>query len=159
MWGLRPCAYLGRHRSTGTGDGMGQSRRPPWSAENVMCRVASRIGIFRSVSVGISRYLPYRYRRKTRSVFSVSKFWREPLKKLAGAPFFPRRGGLGPLFVHFALLLKKKRNSRGIILQKKSSRDILKRCSRQILQYNNTDQKIPIPAVSDTGKYRYRNND
>ncbi len=48
------------------------------------------------------------YRRKTRSVFSVSKLWREPLKKLAGAPFFLRRGG-GPLFVHFALLLKKKK--------------------------------------------------
>jgi len=27
---------------------------------------------------------------------------------LAGAPFFLRRGGIGPLFVHFALLLKKK---------------------------------------------------
>jgi hypothetical protein len=121
-------------------------------------RVAYRVGIFRSVSVGISRYLPYRYRRKTRSVFSVSKNWREPLKKLAGAPFFPRRGGLGPLFVHFTLLLKKKRNSRGII-QKKSSRKILKRCSRQSFQYNNTDRKIPIPAVSDTGKYRYRKND
>jgi hypothetical protein len=43
--------------------------------------------------------------------------------------------------VHFALLLKKKRNSRGIF-QKKSSREILKRCSRQSL----------IP----TEKYRYR---
>jgi hypothetical protein len=76
-----------------------------------------------------------------------------PFKKLAGTPFFPRRGGLGPLFVHFTLLLKKKRNSRGIF-QKKSSRDILKRCSRrQIFQYNNTNRKIPIPAVSDTGKY------
>ena len=91
--------------------------------------VEYRVGIFRSVSVGISWYLPYRYRRKTRSVFSVSKFWREPLKKLAGAPFFLRRGGLGPLFVHFALLLKKKRNSRGIF-QKKSSRENLKMCSR-----------------------------
>jgi hypothetical protein len=30
----------------------------------------------------------------------VSKLWREPLKKLAGAPFFLRRGGLGPLFEH-----------------------------------------------------------
>ena len=30
------------------------------------------------------------------------------LKKLAGAPFFLRRGGLGPLFVHFALLMEKK---------------------------------------------------
>jgi len=90
---------------------------------------------------GISRYLPYRYRRKTRSVFSVSKIWREPLKKMAGAPFFIRRGGLGPLFVHFALLLKKKRNSRRIF-QKKSSRENLKMCSRQSLQYNNTDRKM-----------------
>jgi hypothetical protein len=47
-------------------------------------------------------------------VFSVSKLWQEPLKKLAGAPFFLRRGGLGQLFVHFALLSKKKRNSHGI---------------------------------------------
>ena len=122
------------------------------------CRVVYRVSIFRSVSVGISRYLQYRYRRKTRSVFSVSEIWREPLKILVGAPLFLRRGGLGPLFVHFALLLKKKRNSRGII-QKKGSRKILKRCSRQSLQYNNTDRKIPIPAVSDTGKYRYRKND
>jgi len=38
----------------------------------------------------------------------VSKIWREPLKKLAGAPFFLRRGDIGPLFVHFTLLLKKK---------------------------------------------------
>jgi hypothetical protein len=28
---------------------------------------------------------------------------------MAGAPFFLRRGGLRPLFVHFALLLKKKK--------------------------------------------------
>ena len=104
-----------------------------------------RSGIFRSVSVGISWYLPYRYRRKTRSVFSVSKHWREPLKTLAGAPFFPRRGGLGPLFVHFALLLKKKRNSRGII-QKKSSRKIFKRCSPKL----TLQQSIP------TEKFRYR---
>jgi hypothetical protein len=81
----------------------------------------------------------------------VSKLWLEPLKELAGAPFFLGRGGLGPLFEHFTLLLKKKRYSRGIF-QKKSSREILKRNSRQSLQYNNTDRKIPIPAVSDTGK-------
>ena len=125
----------------------------------IQCRVAYRVGIFWSVLVGISWYLPYRYRRKTRSVFSVSKFWREPLKKLAGAPFFLRRGGLGPRFVHFALLLKSKMNSRGIF-QKKSSCKILKRCSRQSLQYNNnTDRKIPIPAKSDTGKYQYQKTD
>jgi hypothetical protein len=124
--------------------------RPSGRHGHQFCRVAYRVGIFRSISVGISRYLPYRYRRKTWSVFSVSKLWRELLNKLVGAPFFLRRGGLGPLLVHFALLLKKKRNSRGIF-QKKSSREILKRCSRQSLQYNNTDRKIPIPAVSDTG--------
>jgi hypothetical protein len=56
-------------------------------------RVAYRVGIFWSVSVGISRYLPYR----SRSVFLVNTL-AEPLKKLAGAPFFLRRGGLGPLF-------------------------------------------------------------
>ena len=123
-----------------------------------LARVSYRVGIFWSVSVGISRYLPYRYQRKTWSVFSVSKNWRDPLKKFAGAPFYPRMGGLSPLFVHLALLLKKKRNSRGII-QKKISRKILKRCSRQSLQYNNTDRKIPIPAVSDTRKHRYRKND
>ena len=82
--------------------------RPSGCHGHQFCRVAYRVGIFPSVSVGISRYLPYQYRRKTRSVFLVSKLWREPLKKLAGAPFFLRRGGLGPLFVHFALLLKKK---------------------------------------------------
>jgi len=70
----------------------------------------------------------------------VSKIWWEPLKKLAGAPFFLRRGGLGPLFVHFALLLKKKRNSRGIF-QKKSSR-------KNFLPVYSTT----IP----TEKYRYR---
>ena len=53
--------------------------------------------------------------------------------------------------------LKKKRNSRGFF-QKKSSREILKRCFRQSLQYYNTDRKIPIPAVSDTGYYRLPNN-
>jgi hypothetical protein len=74
-----------------------------------------------------------------------SKFWRESLKKLAGAPFFLRRGGLGPLFVNFALLLKKKRNYHGIF-QKMSSRKILIRCSRQSLQYNN------VP----TEKYQYQ---
>ena len=118
--------------------------------QRVLSRVVYRVGIFRSVSVGISRYLPYRYRRKTRSVFLVSKNWREPLKKLAGAPFFPRRGGLGPLFVHFALLLKKKRNSRGII-QKKSSRKILKKVFPPKLTVQQYRPKIPIPAVSDTG--------
>ena len=62
--------------------------------------------------VGIGRYflvftIPIP-KENSVSIFLVSKLWREPLKNMAGAPFFLRRGGLGPLFVHFALLLKKK---------------------------------------------------
>ncbi len=109
------------------------------------------LGIFQSVSGGISRYYQYQYQRISRSVRSVSKFWLEPLKKLAVAPFFLRRGGFGPRFVHFALLLKKKRNSRGIF-QKKSSREIFKRCSRQNLQYKNTNRKYRKPSKSDTSR-------
>ncbi len=55
-------------------------------------------------------------------------------QKIGGSPLFPMKG----------LLLKKKRNSRGIV-QNKSSRKIFKMCSRQSLQYKNTDRK-----------YRYR---
>jgi hypothetical protein len=120
-------------------------------------RVVYQIGIFRSVSVGNSRYYQYQYQRISRSVFLVSKLWREPLKKLAGAPFFLRRGGLGPLFVHFALLLKKKRNSRRIF-QKKSSCEFFKRCSRQNLQYNNTDRNTESPANLIPAIYRYQKN-
>jgi len=124
---------------------------PYWNWYSITTRVVYQIGIFWSVSVGNSRYYQYQYQRISRSVFSVSKLWREPLKKLVGAPFFLRRGGLGPLFVHFALLLKKKRNSRRIF-QKKSSLEFLKRCSSQNLQYNNTDRKYRKPSKSDTSK-------
>jgi hypothetical protein len=62
-------------------------------------------GRYRSVFLGITNTNTREYL----GLYSVSKLWREPLKKLAGAPFFLRRGGLGPLFVGFALLLKKKR--------------------------------------------------
>jgi hypothetical protein len=72
-------------------------------------------------------------------------------QKIGGSTLFPKKGGLGPLFVHFALLLKKKRNSRGIF-QKKSSHEFLKRCSRKNLQYNNTDRKYRKPSKSDTSK-------
>jgi hypothetical protein len=49
-----------------------------------------------------SRYLPYRYRRG-------QYFW---YFKIGGSPLFPKEGGgLRPPFVHFALLLRDKRNS------------------------------------------------
>jgi hypothetical protein len=70
---------------------------------------------------------------------------------LAGAPFFLRRGGLAPLFVHFALLLKKKRNSRGIF-QKKSV---------PAKAYSTTipTEKYRYRLYLIPGKYQYRKND
>ena len=51
--------------------------------------------------VAISRYFTNRYQRQTRLVhFGI--------KKMAGAPFSQEEGGFGPLFVHFAPLLRKK---------------------------------------------------
>ena len=52
-------------------------------------RVVYRFGIFGRYSVGISRYLPYRYRRKIRSVhFGI--------KKGAVPPFLLKRGAMAP---------------------------------------------------------------
>jgi len=52
-------------------------------------RVVYRFGIFGRYSVGISRYLPYRYRRKIRLVhFGI--------KKGAVPPFFLKRGAMAP---------------------------------------------------------------
>jgi hypothetical protein len=54
-----------------------------------MIRVVYRFGIFGRYSVGISWYLPYRYRRKTRLVhFGI--------KKGAVPPFFLKRGAMAP---------------------------------------------------------------
>ena len=55
----------------------------------VRIRVVYQFGIFGRYSVGISRYLPYRYRRKIRSVhFGI--------KKGAVPPFFLKRGSMAP---------------------------------------------------------------
>jgi len=107
-------------------------------------RVASRIGIFRSVLVGIS---PYRYQRETRSVFSVSKIW--PLKKLAGAPFFLRRGGFGPHLGTSPPFEEKKEFPRNFS-KKEFSRNLQKVFPPK-LTVQKYRPKIPIPAVSDTG--------
>ncbi len=60
------------------------------------------LGIFGWYPVGVSRYFTNRYQRQTRLVhFGI--------KKMAGAPFSPKKeGGFGPLFEHFAPLLRKK---------------------------------------------------
>ena len=55
----------------------------------IFSRVVYRFGIFGRYSVGISRYLPYRYRRKIRSVHFA-------IKKGAVPPFFLKRGSTAP---------------------------------------------------------------
>ncbi len=71
----------------------------------ITSRVVYQIGIFWSVSVGISRYLPYRYQQKTRSVqFGI--------KKGAIAPFFPQKGSNGPLFKELCPPFEEKRGER-----------------------------------------------
>jgi hypothetical protein len=60
-----------------------------WWGDGLLTSVIYRIGIFRSVSVGISWYLPYRYRRKYRSVHFGIIF-------LAGTPFSLKKGELAP---------------------------------------------------------------
>jgi hypothetical protein len=103
----------------------------------VMCilsRVVYRIGIFRSVLVRISRYLPYRYQRKSRSVHVGIIFF-------GGNPFFPQKGGTGPLF--------EKKGGTGPLFDKASPPFAEKRSS---LQISNTDRKYRPPSKSDTGK-------
>ncbi len=68
---------------------------------NSSTRVVYQISIFRSISVGISRYLPYRYQRKSWSVHFGIIFLAGTafsLKKGALAPFLREKGGTGPLF-------------------------------------------------------------
>ena len=79
---------------------------------------------------GITNTIP---KENSVSIFGIKKLAGAP-QKIGGSPLFPKKGGIGPLFVYFALLLEKKRNSRGIF-QKKSSHENLKMCSRQSLQY------------------------
>jgi len=79
----------------------------------------------------------------------VSKIWREPLKKLAGAPFL-KKGGLRPPFVHFPLLLKRKKGFPAVFSKKEFPRNIQKVFPPE-LTVQKYRPKMPIPAVSDTG--------
>ncbi len=100
------------------------------------------IGIFWSVSVSISWYLPYQYRRKTRSVqFGI--------KKGVIAPFFPQKGGNDPLFKELCPLLRKKRGNN------------TKRGERYRTKYRkprkSDTSKIPIPKkLMVTPRYNSR---
>ena len=59
-------------------------------------------------------------------------------------PFFLKRGAMAPFLRRSTPFWKKRGEERGEVYKKGG---------------NDTDRKIPIPAVSDTGKYRYRKND
>ncbi len=77
----------------------------------VISRAVYRIGIFRSVSVGISQYLPYRYWRKSWSVhFGMIFLAGNPisLKKGAMAPFLRKKGAPAPFLIQPAPLMRKK---------------------------------------------------
>ncbi len=79
-------------------------------SESVFIRVVYRIGIFRSVSVGISWYLPYRYGRKSRPVhFGMFFLAGNPtsLKKGAMAPFLRKKDAPAPFLIQPAPLLRK----------------------------------------------------
>jgi hypothetical protein len=92
-------------------------------------RVVYRFGIFGRYSVGISRYLPYRYRRKTRSVhFGI--------KKGAVPPFFLKRGAMAP-FLRSSPPFGKKGGGKGGI---------------------DTDRNTENPTNLIPAKYRYRKN-
>ncbi len=70
-----------------------------------------QIGIFRSVSVGISWYLPYWYRRKSRSVhFGIIFLAGTPfsLKRGHWPPFWVKKGAPAPFLTQPAPLLRKK---------------------------------------------------
>jgi hypothetical protein len=103
-------------------------------------RVVYRFGIFGQYSVGISWYLPYRYRRKIRSVhFGI--------KKGAVPPFFLKRGGMAP-FLRSLTPFRKKRGEgreegRGEVYRKGG---------------NDTDRNTENPANLIPAKYRYRKN-
>jgi hypothetical protein len=99
-----------------------------------MARVVYRIGIFRSLSVGISWYLPYQYQRKSWSVHFGNIFLAGTpfsLEKGALAPFLREKGGTGPLFDTGSPPFAEKRSSR---------------------QTSNTNQNTDRPVKSDTGK-------
>ncbi len=87
-----------------------------------------RIGIFRSVSVGISWYLPYQYQRKSYIFFGEN-------------PFFPQKGGTGSLF--------EEKGGTGPLFDTASPPFAEKRKSRQI---SHTDRKYRPPSKSDNGK-------
>ena len=99
------------------------------------CRVVYQIGIFRSIGWYFS-VLPIPIPENISvGIFGI-KTLAGAAQKIGESPLFPNKGGSRPLFEHCPPF-EEKRNSRGIF-QKKSSREILKRCSRQSLQYNNT---------------------
>jgi hypothetical protein len=75
------------------------------------------------------------------SNFGIKNLAGAPQKIGGSAPFFLRRGGLGPRFVHFALLLKKKEFPRNF--SKKDFPRILKKVFPPKLTVQQYRPKIP----------------
>jgi hypothetical protein len=71
-------------------------------------------------------------------------------QKIGGSPLFHKKGGGGPLFVHFALLLKKKRNFRNF--SKKEFPRKLKNVFPPKFTVQQYRQKYRKSSKSDTGK-------
>jgi len=79
-----------------------------------------------------------------------SKIWREPLKTLAGAPLFPKKGGLRPLFCALRPPFEEKKEFLRNFSKKEFPRNFQKVFPPK-LTVQKYRPKIPIPAVSDTG--------
>ncbi len=100
---------------------------------DVGTRVVYRIGIFRSVLVGVSWYLLHLYQRKSRSVhFGIISFGGNPFfpQKECTCPLLREKGGTGPLFDTASPPFAEKRSSH---------------------QTSNTNRNTNRPVKSDTG--------
>jgi hypothetical protein len=67
-------------------------------------------------------------------------------QKIGGSPLFPKKGGHRPPLFTLRPTFEEKKEFPGIF-QKKTSRKNLKMCSRQSLQYNNTDRNTKIQQI------------
>jgi len=114
-------------------------------------RIWAEISYF---SVGIRRYfsvLPIPIPENISvGIFGI-KTLAGALQKIGGSPLFPKKGGPRPPFCALRPPFEEKKEFQRNF-SKKRCREFLKRCSRQNLQYNNTDRKYRKPSKSDTSK-------
>jgi len=113
-------------------------------------KVVYQIGIFRSVSVGISRYYQYQYQRISRSVIFGIKTLAGAPQKIGGSPLFPKKGGPRPPFCTLRPPFEEKKEFSWIFSKKEFPR-ILKKVFPPKL---NVQQSIPteIPKAQQIWK-------